>query len=205
MQRISASRQPIAEQHARVRLREDGSVRIAVVADTHSAPHPDAARLLAAHAPDAIIHAGDIGARTVLDTLRDIAPLLAVRGNIDEHADDTPDVLEIDLCAPGDDESVLKILVVHIGVNGPKLRADTERLARARGANVVVCGHSHVPFIGRDRGFSVFNPGSIGPRRFHLPIVFGMFAIENHRASMHHVDCETGERWTPAGAVRTSQ
>ena len=42
---------------------------------------------------------------------------------------------------------------------------------------MVVCGHSHVPFIGRDRDLTVFNPGSIGPRRFHLPIVFGTMNV----------------------------
>jgi hypothetical protein len=61
----------------------------------------------------------------------------------------------------------------------------------------VVCGHSHVPFIGRDRGLSVFNPGSIGPKRFHLPIVFGVIDIAKNGVSLQHIDCETGERWEP--------
>jgi predicted phosphodiesterase len=61
----------------------------------------------------------------------------------------------------------------------------------------VICGHSHVPFIGRDRGIGVFNPGSIGPRRFHLPIVFGVFELRDRRVSLRHVDCETGLRWEP--------
>jgi hypothetical protein len=54
-----------------------------------------------------------------------------------------------------------------------------------------------VPFIGRDRGLLVFNPGSIGPRRFQLPIVFGVLEIEDGQLKMRHVDCETGEVWTP--------
>jgi hypothetical protein len=54
-----------------------------------------------------------------------------------------------------------------------------------------------VPFIGRDRGLSVFNPGSIGPRRFSLPIVFGLLELAAGRLSLQHVDCETGARWMP--------
>ncbi|HEX3759569.1 MAG TPA: metallophosphoesterase family protein, partial [Kofleriaceae bacterium] len=58
-------------------------------------------------------------------------------------------------------------------------------------------GHSHVPFIGRDRDLTVFNPGSIGPRRFHLPIVFGTLVITPQAVRLAHVDCETGQRWMP--------
>ena len=65
------------------------------------------------------------------------------------------------------------------------------------GADLVVCGHSHVPFAARDRGLTVFNPGSIGPRRFQLPIVFGLIDISRERIDVRHVDCETGERWLP--------
>lgn len=62
---------------------------------------------------------------------------------------------------------------MHIAVYGPEVRADAARLAVASEAQLIVCGHSHVSFIGRDRGLTVFNPGSIGPRRMHLPILFG--------------------------------
>ncbi len=58
-------------------------------------------------------------------------------------------------------------------------------------------GHSHVPFIGRDRDLAIFNPGSIGPRRFHLPIVFGVLDVKDRKVSMRHVSCETGEVWSP--------
>src|SRR3954465_8553218 len=64
-------------------LRTDGTLRLAVVADTHSQPHPQAADPLAARAPDAILHAGDIGDLGVLDQLARIAPVHAIRGNID--------------------------------------------------------------------------------------------------------------------------
>ncbi len=87
-------------------------------------------------------------------------------------------------------------------VLGPRLRADAVRFARAAGASIVACGHSHVPFLGRDQGFAVMNAGSIGPRRFRLPIVFGVIDVRSDGVSMHHLSCETGEVWRPApGAI----
>ena len=162
--------------------------RIAVIADTHSAPHPRTHELLRALAPDAIIHAGDIGDLAVLDALEAIAPLYAVRGNIDTYARGLPDALVLEIGA-------LRILVTHIAVAGPRLRADAAKLARAERAQLVVCGHSHVPFVGVDKGITVFNPGSAGPRRFTLPIVFGTIEVAPLRFG--HVDCETGHAWTP--------
>jgi putative phosphoesterase len=177
-------------------------LRLVVVADTHSAPHPKTDELITALAPDHILHAGDIGDLAVIERLARIAPTLAVRGNIDVHAADLPDVLTIDV--RDDTDSLFKILLLHIGVNGPRIRADAARLARAEAAKLVVCGHSHVPFLGRPPGpagkpgdLSVFNPGSIGPRRFQLPIVFGVIDVTPQRVDLKHIDCETGQRWLP--------
>jgi uncharacterized protein len=179
-------------------LKPDGSLRLAVVADTHSQPHPRAAEHLASRAPDAILHAGDIGDLGVLAELARIAPVYAIRGNIDVHAPDLPDVLTLDLVRTAEDpEPLLRVLLVHIGVYGPRLRAEVAASAREKGAQAVVCGHSHVPFIGRDRGLTVFNPGSIGPRRFQLPIVFGTMDVTPTGLRLAHVDCETGATWTP--------
>jgi len=173
----------------------NGALRIVVVADTHSRPHPKSMEVIAAEQPDRILHAGDIGELTVLDGLAKIAPTSAVRGNIDARDNEVPDILTIDVC--DGEESLFKILLLHIGVNGPRLRADVVRLAKAEGAGIVVCGHSHVPFMGRDRDLTVFNPGSIGPRRFQLPIVFGVIDISRQRVAMKHVDCESGQQWLP--------
>jgi putative phosphoesterase len=179
-------------------LKDDGSLRLAVVADTHSAPHPAMKEHLAALRPDAILHAGDIGNLAVLDGLAALAPLFAVRGNIDVHAPDLPDVLTLDLVSSAN-AVAMRILLVHIAVNGPKLRADAVRLAQAEAASLVVCGHSHVPFIGRDRNLTVFNPGSVGPRRFQLPILFGTIELTSSEARLGHIDCETGRAWSPRG------
>lgn len=186
----------LLEHHASLPLGPSGALRLAVVADTHSAPHRRTAERLAAWAPDAILHAGDIGdPKTAIDPLAAIAQVFAVRGNIDGRGPALPDVLVIDLTREG--ERALRILLMHIAVNGPRLRADAARLAKARGADLVICGHSHVPFIGRDRGIGVFNPGSIGPRRFALPIVFGTLEVGPGGVRLAHVDAETGATWLP--------
>jgi putative phosphoesterase len=183
------------EGEATLSLDDRGELRVAVVADTHSQPHPLAARHIAALAPSAILHAGDIGNLSVLGELSKIAPVIAVRGNIDERASDLPDSVTVSVRAGG--ETALTFLLMHIAVYGPRIRADAARLAGSHGARLIVCGHSHVPFIGKDRGLTVFNPGSIGPRRFHLPIVFGVLEIASGKLTVRHVNCETGEAWTP--------
>ena len=178
-----------------LQLRPDGALRLVVVADTHSKPHPKSTELIAAQHPDHILHAGDIGALAVLDELREIAPVTAVRGNIDAQVPGVPDVVTIDV--RDGERSLVTLLLLHIAVYGPRLRADAVRMARAYDAGLVVCGHSHVPFIGRDQGTAVLNAGSIGPRRFQLPIVFAVIDIRREGVTMHHVSCETGARWEP--------
>ena len=183
------------EKRARVAVRSDGSLRLAVVADTHSAPHAACMKHLGALSPDAILHAGDIGDLAVLDELEAIAPLFAIRGNIDVRAAGLPDLLTLDVVAG--DASVLRILLKHIAVDGPRLRSDSARLARSREVSLVVCGHSHVPLVAREGDLSVFNPGSVGPRRFHLPILFGTIDVTPTAVHLAHFDCETGRRWEP--------
>lgn len=183
----------LVRKSATLAMRDDGKLTIAVVADTHSQPHAAMRDHLAAIAPDAILHAGDIGDPAVIDQLAETAPVFVVRGNIDSRAT-FPDILTLDLV--GADQR-LRIFLIHIAVNGPRLRADVARMARAERASLVVCGHSHVPFIGRERELTVFNPGSIGPRRFHLPIVFGTIAVTPAGVRLAHIDCETGRPWTP--------
>lgn len=178
-----------------VPVSEAGALDVVVVADTHGQAHPNARPLIERLAPNLIVHAGDIGDVAVLDPLREVAPLLAVRGNIDARLPGFVDSMDIDFVRGG--RSVLKVLLTHIAVYGPKLRAEVARLAAARSARVVLCGHSHVPFLGRDKGLVMFNPGSIGPRRFQLPITFGVLSIRPDQVSLRHISCETGEDWLP--------
>lgn len=190
----------LLEKQTSVACRADGGLRLVIVADTHSQPHPKSAALIAGHKPDGILHAGDIGDLGVLEQLASIAPVHAVRGNIDGHGPNLPDHLTVDLVAEGSPHgpnTLARILLLHIGVSGPKLRADAARAAAQKAAQMVVCGHSHVPFIGVDKGITIFNPGSIGPRRFHLPIVFGVLELTPAQVRLWHVDCESGMRWMP--------
>jgi uncharacterized protein len=187
----------LVKKAASVPIAAGGPARLAVVADTHSQPHPATAARLAELAPDAILHAGDIGDLAVLDALAKFAPVYAVRGNIDKHARDLPDVLMLTIAAP----VPLRILMTHIAVYGPKLRIAVARMAQAEGAALVVCGHSHVPFIGTDHGLTVFNPGSIGPRRFTLPILLGTIVLTAAGLELAHVDAATGRTWLPPTAT----
>lgn len=178
-----------------IQVRDDGSIRLAVVADTHSIPHIQALGILRVQQPDAIVHAGDVGEIKILHELGTICPVYAVGGNIDPKLPELPDVLLLDILSG--ERLVIRILVLHVGVYGPKLRAEVARMAREEAASVVICGHSHVPFIGSDRGFTIFNPGSMGPRRQNLPIVFGILSVTGSDFRLHHIDCETGLRWIP--------
>ena len=133
----------------------------------------------------------------MLKELATVCPVLAVRGNIDVRLPGLADVLVVEVGTV--DRLALRILLLHIGVYGPKLRADAARLARAEAASVVVCGHSHIPFIGTDRGLTIFNPGSAGPRRFNLPILLGTIEVNARDVRMRHFDCNTGQPWVPPG------
>jgi uncharacterized protein len=172
-----------------------GDFRLAVVSDTHGRPHPDLAARVAAERPVAILHAGDVGELAVLDALAGVAPIHAVRGNVDDRASALPDGLLLSLVADG--AELLRIYLTHVGIRGVRLLAPVRDRAVQEGAGLVVAGHSHVPLLTRDGGLAVFNPGSCGPRRFRLPIVFGVLAREGDGLRLHHVDCETGARWLP--------
>jgi putative phosphoesterase len=179
--------------HEREELRLAGTLRILAVADTHGRPHPALGARIVELAPAHILHAGDVGDLGVLSDLQKHAPVTAVRGNIDGRV--LPDL--VTLHVQSDEGLLLRILLTHIAVYGHQLRADVARTARAEGASLVVCGHSHVPFAAQERGLTVFNPGSVGPRRFQLPIVLGVIDVSAAGATVGHVDCETGLAWKP--------
>lgn len=190
----STGRPPIRKKE-QAQIREDGSFRLVVVSDTHSTPHDRSLDLITGLQPDAILHAGDIGELKILDRLAAICPLHAIRGNIDARQPELPDVLVLEIVSR--ERVIIRILVLHVGVYGPKLRAEVARMAGTEEASVVICGHSHVPFIGNERGLIVFNPGSMGPRRGGLPVVFGMLELRGHDFRLKHIDCETGQLWKP--------
>jgi hypothetical protein len=133
-----------------------GASLIGLISDTHGLLRPEALRALAGS--ELIIHAGDVGKPEILDQLRAIAPVVAVRGNID-----TGDwALQLPLTAVVETEPVC-IYVLH---DVHELDLDPA----AAGFGIVVSGHSHKACRHERSGVLYVNPGSAGPRRFRLPI-----------------------------------
>jgi uncharacterized protein len=129
---------------------------IGLISDTHGLLRPEAVRALAG--VQRIVHAGDIGSLEVLDGLRSIAPVDAVRGNNDKGrwAAKIPAALTLNL------EGVC-IYIIH---DVKEMELDP----RDAGFDVVVSGHSHKPMVTERDGVQFVNPGSAGPRRFTLPV-----------------------------------
>ncbi|HJV87393.1 MAG TPA: metallophosphoesterase family protein [Noviherbaspirillum sp.] len=142
--------------------------RIGLIADTHGLLRPEA--LLALKGVDLIIHAGDICDAKVLQTLREIAPVVAVRGNNDRGAWAEALAERETLDIGG-----VKIHVVHD-------IADLDLDPKSAGIDVIISGHSHRPSVKREGGVQYVNPGSAGPRRFKLPISLGFLHIKDGSA-----------------------
>ncbi len=140
---------------------------IGVISDTHGLLRPEA--ISALQGSDLIIHAGDIGRLEVIEQLEEIAPVKAIRGNIDQAAwaDEFP---ETEVVEAND----TLIYVLH---NLKALDLDPQ----AAGFRVVVSGHSHQPKIEEKNGTLYLNPGSAGPRRFKLPIAVARLTIAGER------------------------
>lgn len=140
---------------------------IGVISDTHGLLRPEA--ISALQGSDLIIHAGDIGRLEVIEQLAAIAPVTAIRGNIDKAAwaEAFP---ETEVVQAND----TLIYVLH------NLK-ELDLAPKVAGFRVVVSGHSHQPKITEKDGTLYLNPGSAGPRRFKLPIAVGRLTIEDER------------------------
>jgi uncharacterized protein len=143
--------------------------KIGVISDTHGLIRPE--MLKALDPVERIIHAGDIGSHSVIEELRRLAPVTAVRGNVDvgDWAMEFPKTAVVEL---GD----VMIYVIH----------DLEKLdldPRAAGFSAVVCGHSHIAKQETHNRVLFFNPGSVGARRFHLPISMGYLTVNGKNIS----------------------
>jgi uncharacterized protein len=138
-------------------------VRIGLISDTHGLLRPEAVQALAG--VEQIIHAGDIGAPEVLEGLRVVASVHAVRGNNDRGAwaSQLPSRLSLEL-------SGVRIEVLH------DLK-DLGGESTAKASQVVISGHSHKPSVIERNGVLFVNPGSAGPRRFKLPVTIGHLVV----------------------------
>ncbi len=141
---------------------------IGVISDTHGLLRPQALAALAG--AELILHAGDVGRPEVLTQLREIAPTVAVRGNVDTDAwaRDLPEVQLVDT-------SVGRIYMTH--------QRDAVHLDPSQPISVVITGHSHRPHAEWIDGVLFLNPGAAGPRRFSLPITVARLTRVNERLS----------------------
>jgi putative phosphoesterase len=139
--------------------------RIGLISDTHGLLRPEALRAL--EESELIIHAGDVGKPEIIDALKALAPVVAVRGNVDTEvwASALPEteVVETNLAT---------IYVLH----------DVQALdldPAAAGFHIIVSGHSHRPARTEQDGILYINPGSAGPRRFQLPVTVARLDLGN--------------------------
>jgi hypothetical protein len=156
--------------------------KVGLISDTHGLLREEAVEAL--RGSELILHAGDVGDPKILGSLREIAPVVAVRGNIDteDWARQLPmsEIVEV---------SGVVFYMLH----------DVKTLdlnARAAGFQVVVSGHSHKPGRTERDGLLYINPGSAGPRRFNLPITVARMDLGRKPWAVEFVDLEKGRRVT---------
>ena len=138
---------------------------IGVISDTHGLLRPEA--LAALQGVEHILHTGDVGNVAILDALREIAPVTAIRGNVDVSGA-CAELPATDVVELGGQLFYLVHSVHDLDIN-PK----------AAGVAMVVSGHSHKASVTVKDGVVYFNPGSAGPRRFSLPVTVGFVTVED--------------------------
>jgi len=139
-------------------------MKIGVISDTHGLLRPEVAPALAG--VDRILHLGDVGKISILSELEKIAPVTAIRGNVD-HGGSCSELPETDVV-------LLEGRYIYMLHDLNTLHLDP---AAAKFA-AVLFGHTHAPTLYKKKGVLYFNPGSCGPRRFNLPISLGRLTIE---------------------------
>ena len=156
-------RPPGSARTHRVKEKTERPTVIGVISDTHGLLRPEAVEAL--RGSDRILHAGDVGTPEILQALAKIAPVTAIRGNVDTKpwARRLPKAEVVE--AGG-----ISIYMLHD-------LAQLDLKPEAAGFHVVIYGHSHQPKIEEKNGVFYFNPGSAGPRRFHLPVSVGRLTI----------------------------
>lgn len=137
---------------------------IGVISDTHGLLRPQAVEAL--RGSHIILHAGDIGAPSIVPALSKIAKVVAIRGNVDEHENWAQRFRPTDVAEISD----LSFYLLH----------DVKKLdlnPSSAGLSAVIFGHSHKPEFYFKNDVLFFNPGSAGPRRFNLPISVGKITV----------------------------
>jgi uncharacterized protein len=152
---------------------------IGVISDTHGLLRPEA--LEALRGAQHILHAGDIGNKDIIPALEQIAPVTAIRGNVDHEpwTRKFPETEVVELAG-------VSFYIIH-DVHAIDLNP------RAAGFAAVISGHSHKPHQEMKDGVLYFNPGSAGPRRFKLPISVGRLEIQNGKVTAEIIPLTTDE------------
>ena len=149
-------------------------MRIGIISDTHGLLRPEA--IAALRGVDHILHAGDIGDPAILDTLHTLAPVTAIRGNIDRNGP----------CAQLPPTEFIELAGHSFYMLHDLATLDLD--PSAAGISAIISGHSHKPKIEHRKGVLYFNPGSAGPRRFSLPISLGILEITEIAIKPHLID-----------------
>jgi len=151
---------------------------VGLISDTHGLMRPQA--LTAMQGCDLIVHAGDVGKPEILDQLKAVAPVVAVRGNIDKGS--WASQLPLTAVAKAGAVSIYVLHDIH------ELDLDPA----AAGFQIVVSGHSHKPGRTERSGVVYINPGSAGPRRFRLPVTVARLDLRVSPWSVKFIDlCDT--------------
>lgn len=155
----------------------ENPIIIGLISDTHGLLREDAVHAL--HGSDLIVHAGDVGKPEVIDVLSTLAPVVAVRGNVDTEAwaSRLPTTAVVKAAAA-------LIYVLH---DVKELNLDPA----AAGFQIVVSGHSHQPGRTERDGVLYLNPGSAGPRRFRLPVTVARLDLGQTPWRVEFVDLVT--------------
>ena len=154
-------------------MKQRSAILIGVIADTHGLYDP-AIRRHFRHVVH-ILHAGDIGKRSVIEQLEEIAPVTAVSGNVDDGEQRAfPSEAMIELAGR-------RIAIRHILYEGGKLTKDGRAFLDRERPDICVFGHTHQPKIEWFGKTLLFNPGSAGPKRFSLPRGIGLLTIQKEK------------------------
>ena len=147
---------------------------VGLISDTHGLLRPEALRAL--DGSDLIVHAGDVGKPEILDALRALAPVVAVRGNIDRG--EWASTLPLTAVAEAGPAAIYVLHDIH------QLDLDPA----AAGFHIVISGHSHKPSRTERGGVLYINPGSAGPRRFKLPLTIARLDFRNSPWGVEFID-----------------
>ena len=146
---------------------------IGVISDTHGLLRPEAEKYL--EGSDIIIHAGDIGTIELISKLKRIAPIYAIRGNVDKEnwPDEFPETMELEILDK-------RIFIIH--------NINEFNIGNEKNYDIIISGHSHKPLIKKMNDILYLNPGSAGKKRFSLPVSIAHVKISEDKISAELIE-----------------